>query len=98
MKIVNIKKFVRSISIIFLIILGISLIISNNSFSHEETKYKTIIVSSGDTLWSIAKEEKQSNNYYIDKDIRDIVTSIKTTNSLNSSNLKINQELLIPAL
>lgn len=98
MKVVNTKKFIRSICIIFLMIFGISLIIGNNSLSHEETKYKIVIVSNGDTLWSIAKIEKQSNSYYLDTDIRDIVTSIKLINHLDNSNLKINQELLIPAL
>lgn len=98
MKIVNIKKFLRSIIVIFLLILGVSLLISNKSFSHEETKYKTICVSNGDTLWSIAKDEKEFNSYYEDKDIRDIVASIKATNHLSSSELKINQKLVIPSL
>lgn len=98
LKIVNRRKFIRSIVLMFLLIIGISFIISNKSFSHTEIKYKTIYVSNGDTLWSIAKEEQNSNNYYKDKNIRNIVDEIKNVNNMTSSDLKINQELKIKEL
>lgn len=98
LKIVNLKKFVRSILIILGMILFINLFISNNSLSHGETDYKTIYVANGDTLWSIAKSEKEINSYYEDKEIRDIVNSIKTVNKLSNSDLSINQELMIPKI
>lgn len=98
LKIVNRRKFIRSIVLMFLLIIGISFIISNKSFSHTESKYKTIYVSNGDTLWSIAKEEQNSNNYYKDKNIRNIVDEIKKLNNMTSSDLKINQELKIKEL
>lgn len=94
-KIVNGRKFIRSISIIFLLILGISLLISNKSFSHGESNYKTIYVSGGDTLWSIAREEKASNTYYEDKDLRYIIDDIKEINNIKTSDLKVNQTLRI---
>lgn len=98
LKIVNFKKFIRSILIILGIILLINLFISNNSFSHGETDYKTIYVANGDTLWSIAKTEKEINAYYENKEIRDIVNSIKTVNKLSNSDISINQELVIPKI
>ena len=42
MKIVSIKKFIRSITIVLLIIVGLSLIISKSSYSRGEKQYKTI--------------------------------------------------------
>lgn len=98
LKITNKKKFIRSILIILGAIMFISLFISNISFSHGENNYKTIYVSNGDTLWSIAKEEQENNAYYEDKDIREVVNNIKTVNKLNSSDLSSNQKLVIPCI
>lgn len=98
LKIVNLPKFIRSVIIIFSILIGIMFVISNKSLSHGDTQYKTIYVSQGDTLWNIAKCEKQDNPYFENKDIRDIVNQIKKINSLTNSNLVINQELKIPAI
>lgn len=96
MKIVNKIKFIKSILIISFILIFFSLILSKSSFSFEETKYKNIIVSSGDTLWSIAKEEKNNNDYFKNKDIRDVIFEIKYLNNLNDSNLKVGEKLSIP--
>lgn len=95
LKIVNGKKFVRSIILIFLMVLGISFIISSQTFSHTESKYKTIYVSSGDTLWSIAKEEQENNPYYQNKNIQYIIAEIKQANHMKNSDLKTHQELKI---
>ena len=65
LKIVNGKKFIRSIAFIFAILFGISFMISNQSLSHTEIQYKTIYVAKGDTLWSIAREEQENNPYYV---------------------------------
>lgn len=97
-KIVNKGKFIRSIILIFILIMGVSLIITNKSLSHTETKYKTIYVATGDTLWSIAKQEQETNLYYSNKNIRTIIDDIKQTNDISNSNLKVNQELKIKEL
>ena len=98
MKIVNMRKFIRSIilSVIFLSLL--TFIFVNKSFSHSETIYKKIYISAGDTLWSIAKLEKQNNTYFENKEIREIVYELQITNNLNSSNLRVGQELNIPTI
>ena len=98
MKIVNIKKFIRSIGIIGSLIIFIILLLINKSLSHTETTYKTISVISGDSLWSIAKYEKENNIYFIDKEVRDIIDEIKFLNNLCSSNLKIGDKLNIPTI
>lgn len=98
LKIANKKKFVRSILIILGLVMFISLFISNISFSHGENRYKTIYVSNGDTLWSIAKEEQENNSYYENKNVREIVNNIKNINNLNNSTLSTNQKLIIPCI
>ena len=98
LKIVNGKRFFRSIILIFIIILGISFLITNISFSHVESKYKTIYIANGDTLWSIAKEEQENNEYYQNKTIQNIIAEIKHVNHMKSSDLKTNQQLKIPEL
>ena len=98
LKIVNLSKFIRSIFVVLAILIGITLFISNTSFSHGESSYKTIYVANGDTLWSIAKQEKETNIYYENKDIRDVMNHIKQVNKLSSSDLFVNQELTVPKI
>ena len=96
MKIVNIKKFIKMVIITVAIILAVLLLLTNNSFSKGEIKTKTFSVSSGDTLWSIASFQKSNNDYYKNKDIREIISDIKKLNSMgNNSNLSIGQKLII---
>ena len=99
MKIVNMKKFVRMVLILIGIIVISTIIFSSKSYSIGEAKEKTIFVSNGDTLWDIASQEQETNNYYSDKDIRDIVYDIRKLNNLaNSETLKIGQKLVIKSL
>ena len=98
MKIVNKKRFIRSMTITIFLIIFIILMLINTSFSHTETSYKKIFVISGDTLWSIAKYERDNNIYFANKDIRYIVDEIKYINNLNGSNLKIGEQLEIPTI
>lgn len=98
MKIVNKRKFIRSIMIIGALIAFISFIFVNKTLSHVEISYKKIYVSSGDTLWNIAQDQKYNNQYFEDKDIRSIIDEIKYTNQLTNSNLVVGQELNIPTI
>lgn len=98
-KIVNRKRFVKSTGILLaIIIFTVIICIGSNVFSHKETKYKTKYVSSGETLWEIAKQEQNTNKYYQNEDIRYIIESIKKINKLNNNNLYINQEIVIPTI
>ncbi len=98
MKIKNIKKFVRSILIILGLTIAIILLISKASYSNKEVEYKTLCVSEGDTLWSIAKYNQESNEYYRGKDVRYIINDLKKINKLNGSNIIADQELIIPVI
>lgn len=96
MKIVNFKKFLRSIIIILLAIFALSIVFAKSSLSHREKEYITISVINGDTLWNIAENLQNNNEYYSNKDIRYIISDIKNINNLTTSNLYIGQELIIP--
>lgn len=98
MKIVNMKKFIRSIILILGFLFLLSFLFVNKSFSYSKKTYKKIYISCGDTLWNIAKKEKNNNAYFENKDIREIVFELKTTNNLKNSDLKIGQELNIPII
>lgn len=98
MRRINKRKFIRSMIITIGLIIFLILILSNVSFSHTEISYKEIAVSSGDTLWSIARYEKNNNVYFEDKDVRDIIDEIKFLNNLSNSNLNIGDKLNIPTI
>ena len=95
MKIVNLKKFIRTISILVILIL-IIILFSNKTYSKVDTKYKEESIILGDTLWSISQEEAKNNKYFENKDIREIVSEIKRINKLDNLDLKEGQKLLIP--
>lgn len=91
MKLSNILK-------IIILILIIIFLCNNISLSEKSIEYKKIYTSYGDTLWSIAKEQKENNIYYKDKSLQYIINDIKDINKLKKSSLSTGQELLIPEL
>ena len=96
MKIKNRKKFLRLILLVIGAVVLINLFMPEKTFSHQQLSNKSITVCEGDTLWTIAKSERETNSYYEGKDVRDIVQSIKKVNGLSNANLKVNQTLEIP--
>ena len=95
MKIVNVKKFIRTISILVILIL-IIILFTNKTYSKVDTKYKEESIILGDTLWSISQQEAKNNKYFENKDIREIVSEIKRINKLDNLDLREGQKLLIP--
>ena len=99
MKIVDRKKFNRMLIIVLGIIAFIIFLFSTTSFSGGKVEEKIIYISSGDTLWSIASEEKENNLYYKNKDVRDIISEIKKLNSLdNNSTLSVGQKIVLKSI
>jgi len=96
MKIVNLKKFIRSIVVIVLVLFALSLIFAKSSLSHREKEYTKLSVAYGDTLWNIAEGLQKDNEFYKEKDIRYIISDIKSLNDLGTSSLYVGQELIIP--
>lgn len=98
MRKLNVKRIMKLIIVMVVLVIVILLFIHSTSLSYKDTQYREIYVCSGDTLWDIAKHEQENNNYYKGKDIREIIFDIKKVNNLSSSDLNINQKILIPSL
>ncbi len=82
--------------ITWLSILGfLSLFNSSEATVNNKIDYKERIVTRGETLWSIAKIEQTTNDYYENKSIQEIIYNIKQINNLNSDIINENQKLLI---
>ena len=94
-KIKNRKKFILSVSILALIMI-FTILLTKHSFSHVEIKTKILYISSGDTLWDIAVLEQNTNEYYKNKKVGQIVEDIKYKNNLNSSYIYEGQKIEIP--
>lgn len=90
------KKYVlrnkrRFFSFLFFISLFTFTLIYTASVSgYREEQYRSIIVHSGDTLWSIAERYGENSN------IREYIYNIKEINNLDSSMLYENTALLVP--
>lgn len=95
MKIVNKTKFIRTISI-FIILLGTIVIFSKNTYSKGEITYKEDYIYSGDTLWSIAKNEIENNKYFENKDIRAVINELRTVNNFSGAELYEGEKIKIP--
>ena len=95
MKIVNKKKFIRSISILVLILISL-IIFSKNTYSNVEITYREDYIYSGDTLWSISKNEIENNKYFKNKNIRQVINELKRINDLSESNLEVGKKIKIP--
>lgn len=96
LKIVNMKKFIRSLVIVMISILFLLFVSFSNTYSKGEVRYREQYIYEGDTLWSIAEQEAKENKYYENEDIRNIVNEIRHINNMDNSNLKVGQKIQIP--
>ncbi len=86
MKIVNRRRFITSISILALVIISIfSLCFAKNEIETEE-----YVVSTGETLWSIASENKKDG-----QDIREYIYELRELNELEDCMIYPNQVIQI---
>ena len=88
MRIKNLKRFIISMTILFTIISFLCSLLTNKVFSYTVPEYEKIVVSKGDTLWSIASE--------LNGDIRENIYEIKKRNNLKTSYIYEGQELQLP--
>lgn len=96
-KIINQKKFIKTTSIILVTVFLLLLIFLSNVEAKGSVKYKVESIISGDTLWSIAENEIENNDYYQNKDIRNVIEEIRSINNLESSNLTEGMKIKIPS-
>ncbi len=88
MRIKNLKRFIISMTILFTIISFLCSLLTNKVFSYTAPEYEKIVVSKGDTLWSIASE--------LNGNIRENIYEIKKINNLKTSYIYEGQELQLP--
>ena len=88
MRIKNLKRFIISMTILFTIISFLCSLLTNKVFSYTVPEDEKIVVSKGDTLWSIASE--------LNGDIRENIYEIKKINNLKTSYIYEGQELQLP--
>lgn len=76
-------------------ILFISFSTEANDMEHQPSYkyYKSIKISKGDTLWSIANDHYDSDHY---KDINAYVAEVKKLNSLTSDNIVAGNYVIVP--
>ena len=89
MRIVNRKKFIRSIAILIFLLIGLF----NISIANTDKKEAEIIdytIAPGQTLWSIAKEYTPNT-----KDIRETIHEIKDLNNMQDSSIYAGQTIKI---
>lgn len=89
MKIVNLPRFIVAVTIITCVLSFIVSMITVKVFSASPEVYDNVIVSEGDTIWSIASQIKG--------DINKNVYEIKKINNLKNSIIYVGQELQVPA-
>ena len=88
MKIVNMPRFIISMSIIVFVISFFMSMLTSVVFSASPIEYDTVVVSEGDTLWSIASS--------LEGNVRENIYIIKKINKLESSMIFVGQELSVP--
>ncbi|WP_077367578.1 cell division suppressor protein YneA [Anaerosalibacter sp. Marseille-P3206] len=93
-RIANKKRFIVSILFIISISLIITIILTSKNkvySSKYEKKYVEVTIKRGDTLWSIALNNKPENY-----DTREIVYEIMMANNLEDSNLNPGDVIKVP--
>lgn len=84
----NRRRFYAMLSLILIIaVLGIFVSSAN---CYKEPAYTTIVIKSGDTLWSIAEK------YNKKMDIRKYIYEIKKLNNLKSGEIYVGDLLILP--
>lgn len=88
LRIKNKFRFTLSMCIIFVFIISIFNAITSKTFSYQIPQYEYIIVSQGDTLWSLASS--------LDGNIHKNIYEIQKINQLDDCSIYIGQTLKIP--
>ena len=74
----------------FISLITFTLVYTTSVAGYEEQQYQSIVVHSGDTLWSLAEK------YSKDSNIREYIYDVKKINHLDSGILYENTAILIP--
>lgn len=86
MRIGNKKRFITSITLLVILIISIF----NLCLAKDEVITKDYVVSTGETLWSIASENKK-----VGQDIREYIYELREVNNMNDCMIYPNQVIKI---
>lgn len=86
MRIVNKRRFITSIVIMFALLISIF----NLCLAKEEVVTEDYVVSAGETLWSIASKNKK-----IGQDVREYIYELREINNMNDCLIYPNQVIKI---
>ncbi|MDE5695853.1 MAG: LysM peptidoglycan-binding domain-containing protein [Lachnospiraceae bacterium] len=96
----QVRNHIMAVLLSLVLILAISLLFISfsteaNDMEHQPSYkyYKSIEISKGDTLWSIANDNFDSAHY---KNIHEYVTEVKKLNSLTSDNIVAGSHVIVP--
>lgn len=84
--------------VVLVIIISMAILFNSTSLSSTEIDYIEYTVSNNDALWTIAKCIQENNINYNRTDIREIIYEIKKINSMNTSEIFINDKIIIPEI
>lgn len=87
----NPAKFFRGIGLLIILTLTLSIFIKSSATGALQTEYKQVTVKKGDTIWKIARENKNNQS-----DIEEAIYTIRQANELKNTNLQPGQMLKIP--
>lgn len=93
------KHLLMTIMTICLVVsfsLGIGSFLSNAGDRRSETSckyYKSIMISSGDTLWTIAQDYIDREHYH---SLPDYIREIKRLNGMKGDNINYGEHLIVP--
>ncbi len=98
LKIVNKYKFYRSISVLILLFILVLTFGTNITYSNNNINYREEYIIHGDTIWDISVKELNTNPYFKNKHIRDVINEIKKINNITECNLQIGDKILLPEI
>lgn len=87
MRIVNKKRFILAVTILTVLIITL---FSHCSAMPKNNEIESIVVSTGDTLWSIASEYKKPG-----QDVREYIYELRKLNNLENCTIYPGQEIQI---
>lgn len=88
LRIKNKFRFTVSMCIIFVFIISFISAITSKTFSYQIPIYDNVVVSQGDTLWSLARS--------LEGNIHENIYKIQKINNLTDCNIYVGQTLKIP--
>lgn len=81
----------RTLTIFIMIGIVLCVYFSMGALADNTEKTTTVYVTAGDTLWSICEENLPAN-----EDLRSYIYKVKRLNKMETSNIYVGQEIILP--